>query len=215
MEIKQAIANNFQICACLAAGGFLSGHVSSFGFPRATGDAFLPALRNVFLRFGLGTVRAEIPDGLPQQLKDGGIDLIAWRDFPDQMAGKLYLLGQTASGSNWKSKSIVEYLPQFHGSWFTEFPAWHNTPAMFIPFPLQHELDEPKRDPFITALKRCSWHEERRFGIIFDRIRIPHLANLCLNSPPESRQIVESADKVDDVRGWVDRTIALFRPLEV
>jgi hypothetical protein len=209
-DIKQEIANNFQICACLAAGGFLAGKVSSFGFPRATGDAFLPALRNAFLKFGLGAVRAEIPDGLPKELKDGGIDVIAWRDLPDQMAGKLYLLGQSASGSDWRSKSIVEYIPQFHGSWFTEAPAKHNTPAMFIPFPLQHELDEPKRDPFLTALKRRFWHEEQRFGIIFDRIRIPHLANLCLSSPLESRQNVESADKIENVGRWVDRTVALF-----
>ena len=211
-EITQEIAPNFQICACLAAGGFLAGSVSSFGFPRATGDAFLPALRNTYARFGLGTVRAEVPDGLPEELKDGGIDVIAWREFPDRMAGKLYLLGQTASGVNWRSKSVVEYIPQLHGSWFTEAPAKHNTPAMFIPFPLHHEMDEPRQDSFAVALKRRFWHEEQRFGIIFDRVRIPHLANLCLKLPEEARRHIESADQLAAIGNWVAKTVALFRP---
>jgi hypothetical protein len=211
-ELAQEIAVNFQICACLAAGGFFAGCVSSFGFPRATGDAFLPALRNTYARFGFGTVRADIPEGLPEELKDGGIDVIAWREFPDHMAGKLYLLGQTASGANWRAKSVVEYIPQLHGSWFTEAPAKHNTPAMFIPFPLQHEMDEPRRDSFAITLKRRFWHEEQRFGIIFDRIRIPHLAKVCLQLPEEVRNQVESADRVNAIGTWVNKTIALFRP---
>ena len=213
-EIRQEIANNFQICACLAAGGFLAGYVSSLGFPRATGDAFLPALKDAYLKVGVGTVRNDIPDGLPSELKDGGIDVIAWRDLPDKMPGKLYLLGQTASGLDWRSKSVVEYIPQLHGSWFTEAPAKYNTPAMFIPFPLQHELDDPKRESFLVALKRRFWHEEQRFGIIFDRIRIPHLANLCLTSPLEARHNVDSADKLDNISGWVNRIVVLFRPPE-
>ena len=38
-----------------------------------------------------------VPPGFPSQLKDGGIDVIAWKDFPDKLPGKLYLLGQCAS----------------------------------------------------------------------------------------------------------------------
>jgi hypothetical protein len=212
--IKRDIANNFQVCACLAAGGFVAGSVCSFGFPRATGDAFLPALRNAFARFGAGMVRTEIPDGLPGGIKDGGMDVIAWRDFPDRMPGKLYLLGQAASGMNWNAKSVLERIPQFHGTWFTEAPAKHATPAMFIPFPLQQEMDEPERDPFAIAVSRRFWSEEQRFGIIFDRIRIPYLANLCLTSLPEARQNVDGADKVHGVIEWVDRSVALFRTKE-
>jgi hypothetical protein len=210
--VEAAIPTNFQICACLAAGGFLAGHVSSFGFPRATGESFLPALQDTFARFGVGSVRAEILDGMPQDLKDGGIDVIAWRELPDRMPGKLYLLGQSASGKNWKSKSVVEYIEQLHGSWFTEAPAALTaTPAMFIPFPLHHDMDEPRRDSFVVALKRLFWHEEKRYGIIFDRIRIPHLANVCINFDPDARQRVESADQFARIDRWVTETVSLFR----
>ena len=33
----------------MAAGGYVRGEVSSFGFPRASGTAFLPALRDVLV----------------------------------------------------------------------------------------------------------------------------------------------------------------------
>lgn len=210
-DLSKAIASNFQVCACLAAGGFLAGDVSSFGFPRATGDAFLPALRKTFERFGFGSVRTEIPDGLPAELKDGGIDVIAWREFPDGMPGKLYLLGQSASGKDWRSKSVVGYISQLHGSWFTEAPATYATPAMFIPFPLQYELDEPKRDSFATALKRRFGHEEKRFGIVFDRMRISHLANICIGFSAAAKQRVESADQFTRVNDWIAETVSLFR----
>lgn len=44
----------------------------------------MTALRQTFKRFGIGNVRSneDIPDGLPTSLKDGGIDVIAWRDHP-------------------------------------------------------------------------------------------------------------------------------------
>ena len=48
----------FQVCACLAAGGYTAGEVVSFGFPRPTGTAFLPALRATYERFGAGDATA-------------------------------------------------------------------------------------------------------------------------------------------------------------
>lgn len=204
------IAGNFQICACLAAGGFLAGEVSSFGFPRATGDAFLPALRNTFARFGIGNVRSDVPDGMPAELKDGGIDVIAWKESPDRRPGKLCILGQCASGLNWKGKSVVEYIDQLP-AWFSDQPFKYSLPAMFIPFPIHHELNEPVRDTFMDSVARKFWFEERRFGIIFDRLRIPYLANICMELSEEARQRVDSSERVASVNGWVTRTAGLVR----
>jgi hypothetical protein len=92
------IGDVFQVCTCLAAGGFIRGEVASFGWPRATGNGFLPALRQVYERFGFQRVRNELPEGWPDSVKVGGIDVVAWRDHPDRMPGKIYLLGQCASG---------------------------------------------------------------------------------------------------------------------
>ena len=204
-EAEKEIADVFQICACLAAGGYVSGEVTSFGFPRATGTGFLLALRDAFERFGVGQVRTEIPDGLPDSLKDGGIDVIAWRDHPDGMPGKIYLLGQCASGQNWQTKSVVEYIDQLHGSWFTESPANFSLPAMFIPFTLHRDMSEERRGPFLDAVKRLYWHQEKRFGIIFDRLRIAHFADSCMEGVRAVR--VDGADQFEAIRTWVQATL--------
>lgn len=204
---ERNIAGAFQVCACLAAGGYLNGDVSSFGFPRATGTNFLTALRQTFARFGIGTVSTndDIPDGLPTSLKDGGIDVIAWRDHPDGMPGKLYLIGQCASGLQWRDKSVVEYIKQLHGSWFTRPPAQYSTPAMFIPFPFHHDISE-LAGSYLGAVKYRFWHEEQRFGVIFDRLRITYFANACMAFSAPHRERVEGAERFDQVAAWVQST---------
>jgi hypothetical protein len=206
---ERGIAHAFQICACLAAGGYINGEVTSFGFPRATGDGFLPALRQAFERFGIGQVRSEIPDGLPESLKDGGIDVIAWRDHPDKMPGKLYLLGQCASGQGWKDKSVVEYIEQLHGAWFTETPATYSLPAMFIPFMFHRDLNEERRGPFLNAVKNRFWFDEKRFGIIFDRLRIAFFANSCMTKAQHRGVRIDGSERFEEVQSWVTEALRL------
>ncbi len=213
--LEKEIADNFQICACLAAGGYLNGDVVSFGFPRATGTGFLPALRAAYGRFGVGDVCSEIPVGLPQSLKDGGIDVVAWRDHPDRMPSKLYLLGQSASGKDWKGKSVVEYIEQFHGAWFTNAPAKNCLPAMFIPFTLHAELHEEAGLPFSDLIRRRFWYEEMRFGLIFDRLRIAHYADSISNDAGELPKRVEGSDQFHKVQSWVTEATRLVSPAEV
>lgn len=200
---RQGIADTFQICACIAAGGYINGPVAWFGFPRPTGNAFLPALKAAYDRFGIGHVRDAIPEGLPLSLKDGGIDVIAWRDFSDRMPGKTYLLGQCASGTHWKNKSVVEYIETLHGSWFTTRPATVAMPAMFIPFPLHHDIEESRALPFLDVVRNSTWHNEMRFGIIFDRLRIAQYAHHCLTCGEVSRVNVDGVNHFDRVRSWV------------
>jgi hypothetical protein len=198
------IANAFQVCACVAAGGYVGGSVASFGFPRASGNGFHAALQQVYKRFGAGTITArdEIPEGLPTMLKDGGIDVIAWRDLPDRMPGKFYLIGQCASGLNWREKSVVSYIGPFHGAWFTQKPAENSFPAMFIPFPLQHDLGTPRHEPFLQTLHNRFWYEEMAFGIVFDRIRICWLVGELPNRGASYAEI-EGIEQFGDVRDWV------------
>ena len=183
--------------------------MASFGFPRATGLGFLPALKETFDRVGIGRVRTEIPEGLPDNLKDGGIDVIAWRDHPDGMPGKIYLLGQCASGQNWGEKSVVEYIPQLHGSWFTEPPAMFYLPAMFIPFTLYGDMSEARRGPFLDTVRTRYWHHEQRYGIVFDRLRVAHFAHECMTGAAEWAGRVDGTDRFDQIRTWVEGALEL------
>lgn len=163
----------------------------------------MPALRDAFQRFGAGQVRAEVPEGLPRDLKDGGIDVIAWRDHPDEMPGKVYMLGQCASGQNWQQKSIKEYIEQLH-SWFTDRPAVHSIPAMFIPFTFHRDMGEVRTGTFSQAVRNAFWFQESRFGIIFDRLRIAHFAERCIRTN-ECR--IDGADQLEQVQAWVEEAL--------
>ena len=132
--------------------------------------------------------------------------MIAWKQPPDEMPGTLCLVGQCASGRHWRRKSVVEYINQLP-AWFSEPPFRYSTPAMFIPFPVYHDLNEPERDTFKDSIKRLFWFEEMRFGIVFDRLRIPYLAKTCLDLSEEARQRVDSTERLASVNDWVARTV--------
>lgn len=206
-ETEHELALLFQVCACLAAGGYFGGSVCSFGFPRESGDAFLPALQAAYSRFGHGDVKTAIEAGHPNAVKDGGIDVIAWRDHPDRLPAKLYSLGQCASGKNWKQKPVASEVGQFHGTWFTTRPAEYWLPALYIPFLVHDEIDEPTQESFAAVRTRTVAYHERKFGVIFDRLRIAHHAAMCIQRHGGLLGEVDGANQVLDVAQWVNRTV--------
>lgn len=210
-SLKTRIACLFQVCACLAAVGYLSGSASSFGFPRAQGNAFLPALQLAYKEFGEGIVRSDdnIPPGFPSKLKDAGIDVIAWRDFPDKFPGKLYLLGQCASGKNWRDKPVRPYVKPLHNNWFTWAPASDPIEAMFIPFTLHHELQERDDLDFPALLRELFHYETSTFGIIHDRLRLAYFAEVGSSLSQQSQGAFN--ENIEKVKVWVRDVLALMR----
>jgi hypothetical protein len=200
---KRQLPNVFQVCACLAAGGFTLGEVVSFGFPRPESSGFLSALGSAYQRFKIGSVIHAVPPGVTSDTKDGGIDIIAWLDHPDTMPSKFYVLGQCASGTDWKNKSVVESARSFHTIWFSRLPAWHFTPAMFIPFFSHDELDEQLDTAFLEQIKGFLWSQELTLGIIFDRGRMSCFAERCMEHGDMLGGAVDGLDRLDTVRAWV------------
>lgn len=133
-EIDHEARDLFQVCATVAAAGIVQGIAVSFGWPRPDGAAFLKSLRRIYKLFGDGTPHAQPPPGAPEQVKDDGIDVIAWCPSPDGLPGTQYLLGQVASGTDWRGKSVSTYVKTFHTFWFQRQPASQPQFAMFIPF---------------------------------------------------------------------------------
>jgi hypothetical protein len=89
--------------------------------------------------------------------KDDAVDVIAWRPFPDGLAGNLLLFGQCASGNNWDTK-LTELQPQFFAQlWMVEVPPSQALRALFIPHRISRE----------------TWNYSNTYGgIVFDRCRI-------------------------------------------
>lgn len=209
------IGKIFQICACVAVGGYLNADVISFGFPRATGDAFLPALKDVWARYGSYSVLDAIPHGFDEALKDAGIDIIAWRKFADPYAGTLLIMAQVASGLGWKAKAVGDDIKGLK-NWFNAPRFEHVTPAMCIPFPLWFDLGEPPEDdqgnklPFHTAVATKFEFREAKFGVIFDRGRIAACSAAAMGQGQPNGQTIDGLDRVGEVRAWVDGVHALL-----
>lgn len=178
----------FQVCATLGAAGFCGGPAFSFGWPRPDRSQFLNKLHEIYTIFGDGTPRADPPPGSPKQVKDDGIDVISWRQAPDERLGDLYLLGQAASGHNWSQKSIKTVIDVFHQEWFEVQPASPPSPAMFIPF---YVIGNEMR------------RRTRQLGHIIDRIRLPYYAAKVPDLVRRGVAPIERHENITDIEAWV------------
>ena len=95
---------------------------------------FFQALKKTYEAFGEVKVRQRRRAGASIAVKDAGIDIIAWENSNDGLPGYRYLLGQVASGANWKDKTVRNDIKLFHDDWFFDEPKSTPSPAMFIPF---------------------------------------------------------------------------------
>src|SRR5262249_52379682 len=128
--IDNAVRDLFQACSTVAAAGYVEGIAMSFGWPRPAGAHFLESLRRIYALLGAGTPGTEPRAAAPEDVKDDGVDIIAWRPSRDNLPGTHYLLGQVASGENWVDKSVAADSEMFHKYWFYPQPATPHQNAM-------------------------------------------------------------------------------------
>lgn len=152
----------FEYLSCEAAKNFVGGNVIRFGSPRHPPDLpkeFHLAVSEVCRYIGEGI---QFRGGKTASSKDDGVDVVAWRDFPDQTDGKILLLGNCASGRDWSSK-LTELNPHgFCENWLFEIPVSLRSgliKAFFVP----RRIDT-------NMWKKVS----RDAGIVFDRCRIAY-----------------------------------------
>lgn len=209
--ISAEIEELFQVCSTVAAAGLLNGRAISFGFPRPDGSGFLEALRRTYEDLILeGKTEHKTRPGVSSKTKDGGIDIIAWRSFPDNLPGKLYLLGQCASGANYENKSIRSYLGRFHGDWFTMQPASPPLEALFVPFMLDHNMQIHKGQTRNEARHGHYSSLARDFGIIIDRCRLAYLVDKGMEIALQNSTWVERAGDMARIVAWVENVLRLL-----
>ncbi|MEI7868403.1 MAG: hypothetical protein WCI11_10955 [Candidatus Methylumidiphilus sp.] len=208
--INNYVRDLFQICATLAASGAIGGNAYSFGFPRPDHTKFLVALHEVYSAFGEGLAVNAIPQGAPPAVKDDGIDIIAWADRPDGMAGKIYMLGQVASGEDWPNKSVKGKTETFHNVWFSNpRPASMPIPSMFMPFCIQCTSAG-------EAIKDRMLYLTHNFGCFYYRHVIPPLARKGLKIAKDSRStIVQRANEITKIIDWVNQQITDMKAAHV
>lgn len=144
----------FEYLACLAARKYVGGEVLRFGSPRKNDplpSGFFNAMTKVCGAVGEWSC-TKTSNSLRK--KDGGLDLIAWKPFPDRQIGKLILFGHCASGSNWDSK-INELQPsEFCSRWL----GGDRSPivkSFFIPHRISTEVFEDRAISAKLFFDRC------------------------------------------------------------
>lgn len=185
----------FEELAACAARRYL-GHDDSmagyaFGFPRRhEAKSFQKALDDLCGRIGEGG-GAKVPTAdaagiaLAKKMaeqKDGKVDVIAWRPFPDRRAGKLIGFGQCATGNTGWRQKLSELQPRvFMDLWLRE--SFSCTPVRMFFVPRRVEESEWR---FVSV----------QAGVLFDRCRI------ALHCGPLS------AELASECAAWTNRIVA-------
>jgi hypothetical protein len=193
----------FQACSTWAAAGVTKGSAYTFGFPRPDGSGFLDKLRQIYLAFGEGEVVTAPRPGVSTNPKDEGIDVIAWSHRLDGAPGKQYILGQIASGRNWRDKSVTEFVKPLHSNWFSRVPASDHTAAIFIPFCIE-------KINGATSLAEQLHILTPKFGHIYYRYVLPKYACEGFNADSSSGTYVDRKEDIQHISNWVLQTIKIL-----
>ncbi|MXX96966.1 MAG: hypothetical protein F4065_09545 [Rhodothermaceae bacterium] len=129
-----AVPKLFEELSAAAAGRYLGDSKTClvFGFPRSDLPKGFRDAVNRLVEFLNEGKACRSRRGL-DEVKDDGLDVVAWREFPDRKASKLILFGQCATGQHWQKKAH-ELLPD---NWckrnLVDSPAVNPVPAFFVP----------------------------------------------------------------------------------
>lgn len=198
IKTDPTIGNLFQICATIAAAGYVGGDAYWFGHPRPDET---PLLQAVTTLASLLSARAALqaPEGETRFAKDCGIDVVAWRDHRDGRPAKLILYGQCASGMNWEGKPVGPKVNRMD-AYYTSTPSKHWLPALLSPFPLY--MDKEYAHGLKTEETRMGFYRqiEAEMGVVIDRLRLVHWCIEGLRNPQPSMKV--AIDKLDDLFAW-------------
>lgn len=199
LQADPAMGRAFQICATIAAAGYMSGDAYWFGHPRPDRTPFMEAIRKLSGLLRQGTPAIAAPPGETLYAKDGGIDVVAWRDHHDERPSKLIMYGQCASGMDWVGKPVKGKVDRMD-SFYSLTPSKHWIPALLTPFPIYSEKENAHRLRNEEAMQGFYRQNEAEMGVIIDRLRIVAWSIEALRNVQPSMK--DAVDRLADLFEW-------------
>lgn len=191
----RALRQWFQYFATAALAAEIGGQAWSFGFPRPDGTGFSAKLTEIWGVLKDGSVEAD--PSAPNDPKDDGIDVFAWREQKDGLPGFLLAAAQVATGRGWKDKSIRSHVNHvFPDRWFGRRPVTRMVPYHVIPFA---RPDGEFRD------------DVRVLGNVLHRLRVPRRVSEA-DALARNGQ-VEAFDRLDEAAEWIASYVERARRL--
>jgi hypothetical protein len=208
IKVDPVIGDLFQICATIAAAGYVRGDAYWFGHPRPDQTPLLDAVATLASLLRQGKAALQAPLGETRFAKDGGVDVVAWRAHHDDRPAKVLLYGQCASGMNWDGKPVGPKVDRLD-SYYTDTPSKHWLPALLTPFPLY--MDKENAHGLQTEDARQGFYRvnEAEMGVIIDRLRVVRWCVEGLRNPQPSMQ--KAVDKLDDLFEWGEAALQATR----
>ena len=142
----------FEHLVCKALNAYLGGEAARFGAPR---DTMPQGIIEAVGELANITGNRKLSNGYPLNTMDQdlGLDVAAWKDFPDQRWGKVELYVQCTTAQEWESKKGDCKLDEWRGILF-----WPFEPILGLAVPY--------------VVSDYDWKRESPGVLLMDRIRI-------------------------------------------
>lgn len=177
----------FQIVGTLALAGVYCGPAVSVGWPRETKDTILEVLRRAEA-WGFGLAPRDKPGRHANPYdKDGGIDVIAWRNTTNPPP-PVIAFGQLASGHSWREKPLKPDLHPFLNDFCEDHGTDNHVCATVVPYIIS--------DPLVLMAA------SQRHGFVAHRLNTPRFALEALEANA-SGMPMDEADKIDQIATWL------------
>lgn len=187
--VRDARKRLFQIIATLAAAGHAQGGAVSLGWPRQKKESIIAVVARAVGLSGAGQARA-VPHHLePKGAKDGGLDVLAWKQAPDGPPPELFYFVQAASGNKWKDKSAKGEYEQFLHCYFAARPECGYAFLTICPFRVS---DNDKA------------YQQLNHGTVSDRTRAPIMAMAALQAA-QGGTVIDEAENFPLLGKWLQR----------
>ncbi len=174
-----------KLCASVAI-SYLGKRAESMVFGATSGSGGFPArIARLCRQLGEG---GGVRDDVSPRVRDGKLDVVAWKPFADSWQGKFIIFGQCKTGTDYRDM-LTELQPDaFCAKWLREQPPVMPVRAFFVSEALSRS----------GALSQRQWYDSSvDAGLLFDRCRI---VDFCDGV---------AEDILEEVRTWTEAAAAV------